>query len=65
MRVWIPESRVVTFEALRDEVAAANRAIDRAGSSRCRSATRRGVDRDAGVLLIKPSGVRCADVRPE
>jgi L-ribulose-5-phosphate 4-epimerase len=55
----------VTFEALRDEVAAANRAIERAGLVTLSFGNASGVDRDAGVLLIKPSGLRCADVRPE
>jgi L-ribulose-5-phosphate 4-epimerase len=55
----------VTFDQLRDEVAAANRAIDRAGLVTLSFGNASGVDRDAGVLLIKPSGLRCADVRPE
>jgi L-ribulose-5-phosphate 4-epimerase len=55
----------VTLDALRDEVAAANRAIDRAGLVTLSFGNASGVDRDAGVLLIKPSGLRCADVRPE
>jgi class II aldolase/adducin N-terminal domain-containing protein len=54
----------VTFEGLRDEVAAANRAIDAAGLVTLAFGNASGVDREAGVLLIKPSGVRCADVRP-
>jgi L-ribulose-5-phosphate 4-epimerase len=55
----------MTFEALRDAVAAANRAIDRAGLVTSSFGNASGVDREAGVLLIKPSGVRCADVRAE
>lgn len=55
----------MTFEALRDEVAAANRAIDHAGLVTLSFGNASGVDRDAGILLIKPSGLRCADVRPE
>jgi len=55
----------VTFETLRDEVAAANRAIEQAGLVTLSFGNASGVDRDAGVLLIKPSGLRCADVRPE
>jgi L-ribulose-5-phosphate 4-epimerase len=54
----------VTLEQLREEVAAANRAIDRAGLVTLSFGNVSGVDRAAGVMLIKPSGVPCADVQP-
>ena len=50
---------------LREEVAAANRAIDQAGLVTLSFGNVSGVDRAAGVLLIKPSGRRCADVAAE
>ena len=53
------------LERLREEVAEANRAIDRAGLVTLSFGNVSGVDRDAGVLVIKPSGVPCADVQPE
>lgn len=54
----------MSFDQLREAVAAANRAIDRAGLVALSFGNASGVDRDAGVLLIKPSGLRCADVQP-
>ncbi|MFL5769787.1 MAG: L-ribulose-5-phosphate 4-epimerase AraD [Chloroflexota bacterium] len=50
---------------LRAEVAEANRAIERAGLVTLAFGNASGVDRDAGVLWIKPSGQPCADVRPD
>ena len=50
---------------LRDQVAAANRAIDAAGLVTLSFGNVSGVDRDAGVLVIKPSGVPCGDVHAE
>jgi L-ribulose-5-phosphate 4-epimerase len=50
---------------LREAVAAANRAIDAAGLVTLAFGNASGVDRDAGVLLIKPSGLACAAVRPQ
>jgi len=48
--------------ALRAQVAEANRAIDRAGLVTLSFGNVSGVDREAGVLLIKPSGLACADI---
>lgn len=55
----------MTLGELRDQVAAANLAIDAAGLVTLAFGNVSGVDREAGVLLIKPSGVPCAAVRPE
>ncbi len=55
----------MSLAALRDQVAAANRAVDAAGLVTLAFGNVSGVDRDAGVLVIKPSGVPCADVRAE
>jgi L-ribulose-5-phosphate 4-epimerase len=55
----------VSLATLRDEVAEANRAIEQAGLVTLSFGNVSGVDRDAGVLLIKPSGLPCRDVRPE
>jgi L-ribulose-5-phosphate 4-epimerase len=52
------------LERLRTDVAEANRAIDRAGLVVLSFGNVSGVDRDEGVLVIKPSGVACADVEP-
>jgi L-ribulose-5-phosphate 4-epimerase len=53
------------LEALRVEVAEANAAIDRAGLVTLSFGNVSGVDRDAGVLVIKPSGAPYATLRPE
>jgi L-ribulose-5-phosphate 4-epimerase len=53
------------LDALRVEVAEANAAIDRAGLVTLSFGNVSGVDRDAGVLVIKPSGVPYATLRPE
>ena len=55
----------MTGAGLREQVAEANRAIERAGLVALSFGNASGVDRDAGILLIKPSGQACADVRPE
>ena len=55
----------MTAADLRAEVAEANRSIDRAGLVTLAFGNASGVDREAGVLLIKPSGLACATVRPE
>jgi L-ribulose-5-phosphate 4-epimerase len=55
----------MTHAELREAVAEANRAIDRAGLVTLAFGNASGVDRSAGVLVIKPSGVACAAVRPE
>ena len=54
----------MTDSDLRTRVAAANRAIDGAGLVTLAFGNVSGVDRAAGVLLIKPSGVPCADITP-
>ena len=53
------------LDELRAEVAAANAAIDRAGLVTLSFGNVSGVDRDAGVLVIKPSGAPYATLRPE
>jgi L-ribulose-5-phosphate 4-epimerase len=55
----------MTGADIREQVADANRAIERAGLVTLSFGNASGVDRDAGILLIKPSGQPCADVRPE
>jgi len=55
----------VTSASLRDRVAEANRAIDRAGLVTLSFGNVSGVDREAGTLVIKPSGLACADVAPD
>jgi L-ribulose-5-phosphate 4-epimerase len=50
---------------LRERVAAANLALDGAGLVTLAFGNASGVDRDAGVLVIKPSGVPYAALRPE
>jgi L-ribulose-5-phosphate 4-epimerase len=54
----------VTSSDLRSAVAEANRAIERAGLVTLSFGNVSGVDREAGILVIKPSGVPCADVGP-
>jgi L-ribulose-5-phosphate 4-epimerase len=53
------------LDELRAEVAAANTAIDQAGLVTLSFGNVSGVDRDAGVLVIKPSGAPYATLRPE
>jgi L-ribulose-5-phosphate 4-epimerase len=53
------------LDDLRAEVAAANAAIDRAGLVTLSFGNVSGVDRDAGVLVIKPSGAPYATLRPD
>lgn len=50
---------------LRAEVAAANAEIDRAGLVTLSFGNVSGVDREAGILVIKPSGAPYATLRPE
>jgi L-ribulose-5-phosphate 4-epimerase len=52
------------LDELRREVAEANVAIDRAGLVTLSFGNVSGVDRDAGVLVIKPSGAPYATLRP-
>ena len=53
------------LDELRAEVAAANAAIDRAGLVTLSFGNVSGVDRESGVLVIKPSGAPYATLRPE
>jgi L-ribulose-5-phosphate 4-epimerase len=55
----------VSLDALRVEVAESNAAIDRAGLVSLSFGNVSGVDRDSGVLVIKPSGAPYATLRPE
>jgi len=55
----------MTLAELREQVAAANRAIDAAGLVTLSFGNVSGVDREAGVLVIKGSGVPCAAVRAD
>jgi len=52
-------------EALREAVCEANRAIGRSGLAMLSWGNASGVDRDAGVMAIKPSGIACGDLQPE
>jgi L-ribulose-5-phosphate 4-epimerase len=55
----------MTTPDLRSRVAEANRAIERAGLVTLAFGNASGVDREAGLLMIKPSGLACADVGPD
>ncbi len=54
----------MSVDDLRELVAEANVAVARAGLVVLSFGNVSGVDRDAGILAIKPSGMRCGDVRP-
>jgi len=55
----------VRFEALRTAVCRANRELVEAGLVTLSFGNASGCDRDAGVLVIKPSGVAYETLRPE
>jgi L-ribulose-5-phosphate 4-epimerase len=55
----------MTSASLRDRVAEASRAIDRAGLVTLSFGNVSGVDRQAGIVVIKPSGLACADIGPD
>lgn len=55
----------VSLPELREKVWRANQAIVRAGLVTLSFGNASGVDRDAGVLVIKPSGVPYDELRPE
>jgi L-ribulose-5-phosphate 4-epimerase len=55
----------VSVADLREQVAAANRALASAGLVTLSFGNASGVDRDRDVLVIKPSGIPCAQLRPE
>jgi L-ribulose-5-phosphate 4-epimerase len=50
---------------LRDDVAAANRRLASAGLVALAFGNASGIDREAGIVVIKPSGIACESVRPE
>jgi len=55
---------MVSLNELRTRVCEANRAIARAGLVTLSFGNASGVDREAGVMLIKPSGFPCEAVEP-
>ena len=55
----------LSLAELREEVLRANQALVRAGLVTLSFGNASGVDRDAGVLVIKPSGVPYDELRPE
>ncbi len=55
----------LSLAALRDQVWRANQALVEAGLVTLSFGNASGADRDAGVLVIKPSGVPYAELRPE
>lgn len=55
----------MSLQGLREEVGDANRAIAAAGLVVMAFGNASGVDRDRGLLVIKPSGIPCDHVRPE
>lgn len=58
-------ARARTIEALRAEVCRANVELSRRGLATFTFGNASGVDRAHGVIVIKPSGVPYADLRPE
>ena len=56
---------IPSFVALREEVAEANRRLAASGLVTLAFGNASGIDREAEVMLIKPSGIACADVRPD
>jgi L-ribulose-5-phosphate 4-epimerase len=55
----------VSLADLREQVAAANRGLAAAGLVTLSFGNASGIDRDRGVLVIKPSGIPCADATAE
>ena len=55
----------MTVAELREQVAAANRGLAEAGLVTLSFGNASGVDRERNVLVIKPSGIPCAQVRPD
>jgi L-ribulose-5-phosphate 4-epimerase len=51
--------------ALREQVCAANHDLVKAGLVTLSFGNASGVDREAGALVIKPSGIPCDEVQPE
>jgi L-ribulose-5-phosphate 4-epimerase len=55
----------MSLRVLREQVAEANRDLVAAGLVSMSFGNASGVDRDRGVLVIKPSGIPCDQIRPE
>jgi L-ribulose-5-phosphate 4-epimerase len=55
----------MSLSALREQVAEANRGVAAAGLVVMAFGNASGVDRDREVLVIKPSGIPCDQIRPE
>jgi L-ribulose-5-phosphate 4-epimerase len=55
----------VSLEQLREQVAAANRDLAAAGLVTLSFGNASGIDRDRGLVAIKPSGIPCAEVTAE
>jgi L-ribulose-5-phosphate 4-epimerase len=55
----------MSLDGLREQVAEANRALAAADLVVMAFGNASGVDRDRGVLVIKPSGIPCDRIRPE
>ena len=53
------------LEALREEVCAANRLLEEYGLVRFSWGNASGIDREKGLIVIKPSGVSYADLTPD
>jgi L-ribulose-5-phosphate 4-epimerase len=53
------------LEALKEEVCAANRALETSGLVKLTWGNVSGIDRASGLWCIKPSGVAYADLKPE
>ncbi len=59
------DQRVSELRDLREQVSEANRALARAGLVILSFGNASGIDRDAGVVAIKASGVACAGTTPD
>ena len=55
----------MTFDELRLEVYRANASLPQAGLVTMHSGNASGIDRQSGIMLIKPSGVDYSRLRPE
>ena len=60
-----PSERLMAIDELRERVFEANRAIVEAGLVVLTFGNASAVDRDAGVMAIKPSGVPYAELGPD
>jgi L-ribulose-5-phosphate 4-epimerase len=52
-------------DELKDAVCEANRALGRSGLVMLAFGNVSGIDREAGVVAIKPSGIRCGELTPD